>query len=58
MLNKVLADKIYVKLVLSNTTKKQLAEHLNVSYSHLVNVLNRKKTSKALEIKLKDWSDK
>ena len=57
MLSKKLADDIYIKLVLRGVSKKQLATDLNVSYSYLVNVLNRKKTSKSLEIKLKNWSE-
>lgn len=58
MLSKKMADDIYVKLVLRGISKKQLAQDLNVSYYYLINVLNRKKSSKSLEIKLKDWSDK
>lgn len=58
MLSKKLADDIYIKLVLRGVTKKQLATDLNVSYPYLVDVLNRKKSSKTLEIKLKDWSER
>ena len=58
MLSKMASHNIYVKLVLNNMSKKQLADELKVSYPHLINVLNRKKSSKALEVKLKDWSDK
>ena len=58
MLSKKLADDIYIKLVLRGVTKKQLATDLNVSYNYLVNVLNRKASSKSLEIKLKNWSER
>lgn len=58
MLSKALVVKIKRKLILTNMTRKQLALHLNSSYIHLVNVLNRKVSSERLELLLKEWSDK
>ena len=57
MLSKKAADAIFVKMVLSGKNKRDLANEIGYSYNYVVNVLNRKKTSKKIELLLKKWSD-
>lgn len=57
MLSKKTADAIYVKMVMSGKNKRDLANEIGYSYYYVVNVLNRKKSSKSIELLLKKWSD-
>lgn len=57
MLSKKTADAIYVKMVMARKNKKDIARDVGYSYWMVVNVLNRKKSSKRLELLLKNWSD-
>lgn len=57
MLSKKASDAIYVKMVMAGKNKKDLARDIGFSYNYVVNVLNRKKSSKKIEMLLKKWSD-
>lgn len=57
MLSKKTADAIYVKMVMAGKNKKDIARDVGYSYPFVVDVLNRKKSSKRLELLLKAWSD-
>lgn len=57
MLSKKTADAIYVKMVLAGKTKKDIAKEVGCSYEYVVDILNRKKGSKKIELLLKKWSE-
>ncbi len=57
MLSKKIVVQVKKKLIKTRTTRRVLAEQLGFSYQHLVNVLNRKTSSEALELLLKEWSE-
>ena len=57
MLSKKASDSIYVKMVLAGKNKKDLAKDIGYSYPYVVDVLNRKRSSKKIELLLMKWSD-
>lgn len=57
MLSKAVATKVKQKLFITHKTKLTLSQELEVSYIHLLNVLNRKVSSERVELLLKKWSD-
>ena len=57
MLSKATANKVKQKLFITHKTKLNLATELEISYIHLLNVLNRKVSSERVELLLKKWSD-
>ena len=57
MLSKAIANKVNEKLILTNTSKRELAISIGKSYHYVINVLNRKKSSKSIELLLKKYSE-
>lgn len=57
MLSKTAALKIERKLILTHTTKRDLAKEIGYSYWYVTNVIKRKISSDAVELLLKKWSE-